>query len=79
MNFLKKMAIKLFWPKIKKDILAYVNCREIQAKYVNIINKKVNIPKLTEESEARLFNDIYDATRISIVEIIENIDINKIS
>ena len=78
MNFVKKMLIKMVWPRVKKELLAYVECKQMQAKYVDLINKKIDIPGLPEESEARVLNEIYDTTRDAIKEVINSIDIDVV-
>jgi len=77
MNWFQKMAIKLVWPKIKAITLGYVKSEEYQKKYVDFINKKIDIPRLSEELEEKLLNQIYDAGQEAIVEIIENFNVDE--
>lgn len=78
MNWFQKMAVKLFWPKLKDFLLDHVKSEESQKKYVDIINKKIDIPNLSEEAEKKLLDQIYDAGQEAIVEIVENFDVEKI-
>lgn len=78
MNWAKKILLKLAWPKIKNSILGYIKSEEYQKKYIDLINNKINIPNLDEAAEAKLLNQIYDATQVALTEIIENVDLDKI-
>lgn len=78
MNWAKKILLKLAWPKIKNSILGYIKSEEYQKKYIDLINNKINIPNLDESAEAKLLNQIYDATQVALTEIIENVDLDKI-
>lgn len=78
MNFIQKTAVKIVWPMIKKFLLDHVKSEVSQKKYVDIINKKLDIPNLSEDSEIKLLNQVYDAGQEAIAEMIENFDISKI-
>jgi hypothetical protein len=58
--------------------LGYIKSEEYQKKYIDLINNKINIPNLDEAAEAKLLNQIYDATQVALTEIIENVDLDKI-
>ena len=77
MNFIQKIAIKMLWPKIKKFLIDYIKSEETQKKYVELINQKLDIPNLSEDAEAKLLNQVYDAGQEALVEIVENFDIDK--
>lgn len=79
MKWLKKIVIKMAWPKVKKTVLEYVQSEEYQKKYTEAINKKLDIPNVSEESEAKLLNQVYDAGQEVIVEFIEGIDIEALT
>ncbi|MFW6247425.1 MAG: hypothetical protein ACOC22_04630 [bacterium] len=79
MNWLKEMIISMAWPSIKKFILEYVQSDEYQKELVAKINNKVDIPNVTEETEAMLFNQVYDAGQETIVEFVNNVDIKQIT
>ena len=79
MKWLKKIVIKMAWPKVKKMALEYVQSDEYQKKYTEAINKKLDIPNVSEESEAKLLNQVYDAGQEVIVEFIEGIDIESLA
>jgi len=77
MNWLKKIIIRMAWPKIKKILLSNVNSEKYQKLIVTKANKKVDIPGIPEKSEEKLFNDIYDATQEATTEMINGIDIEE--
>jgi len=77
MNFIQKIAIKMLWPKIKKFLIDYIKSEENQKKYVDLINRKLDIPNLSEDAEAKLLNQVYNAGQEALVEIVENFDIDK--
>ena len=77
MNFIQKMAIKMLWPKIKKFLIDHIKSEEIQKKYVDLINQKLDIPNLSEDAETKLLNQVYDAGQEALAEIVENFDIDK--
>ena len=60
-------------PLIKKYVIAELENKETKDKVIQIINEKIDIPKLTEKQEQKLFNQIFDALGESLVEIIEKI------
>jgi len=75
MNWIQKIGAKILWPRIKKEILKYVKCEEYQKRYIEIINKKIDIPNLSEEAETKLLNQIYDAVQEAVSEMIEKVEI----
>ena len=77
MNWFQKIALKMVWPKAKAFLIDYIKSEETQKKYVELINKKLDIPNLSEEAEAKLLNQVYDAGQEALVEIVENFDIEK--
>lgn len=78
MNWIQKTAVKIVWPLVKKFVLDHVKSEESQKKYVDIINKKLDIPNLSEEAENKLLNQVYDAGQEALAEIINNFDIEKV-
>ena len=79
MNYFKKMLVKIVWPRIKQFLINHIKSEETQKKYVEIINNKLDIPNLSDEAEAKLLNQVYDAGQEALVEIVENFDIDKIN
>jgi len=75
MNWIQKIGAKMLWPRIKKEVLKYVESEEYQKKYVEIINKKLDLPNLSEVAEAKLLNKIYDAGQEAVSEMIDKIEI----
>jgi len=67
----------MLWPKIKKFLIDYIKSEENQKKYVDLINRKLDIPNLSEDAEAKLLNQVYNAGQEALVEIVENFDIDK--
>jgi len=59
MNILGKLAFKLgkgyFFKQLEKE--------DFKKKIVQIVNEKVNIPKLNEKQERQLFSAVYDAIK----------------
>jgi hypothetical protein len=78
MNWIKKVLVIIAWPLIKKNLLKNIQSDEYQLKFTKKINDKIDIPNVSEESEAKLLNQIYDAGQEVIVEFIDNIDIKTI-
>lgn len=77
MNWFQKIAVKMLWPKIEQFLIEHIKSEETQKKYVDLINKKIDIPNLSEEAETKLLNQVYDAGQEALVEIVENFDIDK--
>ena len=77
MNWFQRMAVKMLWPRIKKFLIERIKSEEIQKKYIELINKKLDIPNLSEEAETKLLNQIYDAGQEALIEIVENVDLDK--
>jgi hypothetical protein len=78
MNWVQRVLSKMVWPKIKQEILKYIKSEETQKKYVDLINKKLDIPNLSEEAETKLLNQVYDAGQEALVEVVEGINLDKI-
>jgi len=78
MNWIQKTAVKVVWPMVKKFLLEHIKSEESQKKYVDIINRKLDIPNLSEEAETKLLNQVYDAGQEALVEIINNFDVEKL-
>lgn len=55
-----KFLLKIFKPLIKRRVAKMLQDEDIQAKIVNKINAKINIPKLTEAQEAERLNTLYN-------------------
>jgi len=69
--------MKMLWPKIKVFLINHIKSEENQKKYVELINQKLDIPNLSEEAEAKLLNQVYDAGQEALIEIVENFNIDK--
>lgn len=78
MNWIQRVLAKMVWPRIKQEILKYIKSEEVQKKYVDLINKKLDIPNLSEESETKLLNQVYDAGQAALAEVVEGINIDTI-
>ena len=66
-----KFLLNLAKPIIKKQAPKLVD--ENREVLVGIINAKVDLPKLTEEEESKLFEQIYDALGDAVVAVVEKI------
>jgi hypothetical protein len=77
-KWILKVAGNWFLPSIKKEALKYAESEELQKKYVKIINEKMDIPGITEETEKKLLDAAYDALQELAKENIDKIDIDKI-
>jgi hypothetical protein len=75
-KFILKLVVKWFLPSIKDELLKYIESIELQKKYVKILNEKIDIPGITEETEEKLIDAAYDAARELAKENINKIDIN---
>lgn len=76
MNWIQKTALKMVWPKAKEILINYIKNEENQKKYVELINKKLDIPNLSEESERKLLNQVYDAAQEATVEILDKVNLD---
>jgi hypothetical protein len=75
-KFILKLVAKWFLPSIKDELLKYIESIELQKKYVKILNEKIDIPGITEETEEKLIDAVYDAAQELAKENINKIDIN---
>jgi hypothetical protein len=64
-------VIKLVKEPVKKMVIARIKDPDIQKDIIARIAKKVDIPKLTPEQEAKFWNTTYDAVEEVLVEIVE--------
>ena len=78
MKFLKKLAIKMLYPRLKKIVLGYVESDEWQEQLTKKLNDKLDIPRISEATEKKIINQMYDACQELAVEAIESIDIDKL-
>lgn len=77
MNWFQKIAVKMLWPRIKTFLIEHIKSEATQKKYVDLINQKIDIPNLSDDADAKLLNQVYDAGQEALVEIVENFDIDK--
>jgi hypothetical protein len=78
MKWLKKLTLKMVWPLLKKKAIDYVESNEWQEKLTKRLNDKLDIPRISEETEKKIINQMYDAGQELAVEFIESIDIDKV-
>ena len=69
MGFIEKMM-----EDYKDDIIDKIFDDELQEKLVKALNNNVDIPFLSEKTEAKIFNAIYD----SIEDVVKNVMIEKL-
>jgi hypothetical protein len=78
MNWITKILVKFAWPKVKKYLLQYVESNEYQELLINKVNEKIDIPNVSEKSEKKLLNQIYDAGQEVAIEFIETFNIEEL-
>ena len=59
---------------IKKAIIEYLFNEEMKAKIVASLNENIDIPFISEKTEAKILNAIYD----SIEDVVKNVMIEKL-
>ncbi len=69
MNWLIKMAK----PLIKKILIKELEKEATRSLVIDLVNTKVDLPKLSEHEEEELFNKIYDAVQDSLNKIVERL------
>lgn len=69
MKFLVKMAKPLIKRVLKKEIEKESN----KVKLANMANEKLDIPKLEEDEEQKLFESLYDVLGEYILKVVERI------
>jgi hypothetical protein len=57
--------------KVKDDFMSVLNSEEMEDKIATAINKKVNIPFVSEASEQKLFKELVDVVTDLIAGIFE--------
>ena len=62
MNIFKKLGLKL----VKSFLLKKIQDDEFREKLATVINKKVDVPKLTEKQEQKLIKALIDAVCVYI-------------
>lgn len=70
---MKKWLFKMLKPFIKKIVSKQLENEEYQKIIIQKINDKIDIPKVDEETEAKTFNQIYDAIQELTIELIDNL------
>jgi len=78
MKWLKKLAVKMIYPRLKKMILGYIESDEWQKKLTEKLNAKLDIPRISEQTEAKIINQMYDAGQELATEFVESFDVDKI-
>ena len=69
MNFI----LKLFKPLLKRRLKKELVNTESRANLIKLVNGKIDIPKLTEEEEAKLFGQIYDVVQEHALTVIDRL------
>lgn len=65
--------VKLFKPLIKKLVLREIKNLETKKYIVDLVNSRLDIPKMTEAEEAKLLLQVYDASCEAAVTIIDRL------
>jgi hypothetical protein len=68
----KNIFIQWAWPMIQKMLIEYIKSDEYQKRFVELINTKLDIPNLSEASEFKLLNEVYDVAQEVALETIQN-------
>jgi hypothetical protein len=69
MSFLKDMI-----SEHKEDIINKIFDEELQEKIVSKLNENIDVPIISEKTEAKILNAIYD----SIEDVVKNVMIEKL-
>jgi len=78
MKWIKKMAIKMAWPLLKKALINQIKNEDYQKIVVDKAEKKIPDGSFTKKAQKEFLNTVYDASQEAAIETIENIDLNKI-
>ncbi|MFW6130575.1 MAG: hypothetical protein ACOC56_05260 [Atribacterota bacterium] len=78
MDWIKKLTLKMVWPLIKKKVIEYIESEEWQKKLVERINDKLDIPRISEATEKKIINQMYDAAQELAVEFVDGIDVDNL-
>lgn len=78
MDWIKKLTLKMVWPLIKKKVIEYIESEEWQKKLVERINDKLDIPRISETTEKKIINQMYDAAQELAVEFVDGIDVDNL-
>ena len=68
-NFL----IKLLKPFIKRRVIKELENKDNKKSLVEAVNHKIDLPKLTEEEEHKLYSQLYDLLKDHITLVIDRI------
>jgi hypothetical protein len=68
-----KFLGKMFKPLIKKMVKRELQSDANKIMLVNLVNDKVDIPKMTEKEEDKLFKQLYDVLGEHILLVIDRI------
>jgi len=69
LGFIARIAKRVLVPLIQRKL----KDEGVKGKLVDTINKRVNLPKLTEAEEEKLFNQLYDALVEAIGAVIDDL------
>jgi hypothetical protein len=65
-----KVLLRLFKKRIVKLLLSALDNDTLKKRIVDAINKKVNIPNMSEKQEEKLINTLYEILVATITETI---------
>lgn len=68
-----KILLKMFKPLLVKALKKELQDPKNKSDLVTLVNAKVNVPKLEEDEEERVFNQIYDVVRDILLLVVERI------
>lgn len=69
LGFIAKIAKRILVPLIQRKL----KDEAIRAKLVDAVNKRINLPKMTEEEERKLFTQLYDALVDAVGAVIDDL------
>lgn len=70
---MKKWLLRLILPYLKKRIKSVLNDDEFKTRIIKDVNKKMDLPKLDEEAERQILEQIYTALKSSIEITLDNV------
>lgn len=70
---MKKFILKMLKPFIKRQIKKVLGDEKYQKELIDKINKKVDIPKIDEATEAKALNQIYDTLQNLLIEVVDKL------
>jgi hypothetical protein len=70
---MKKFLLNILKPIVKSQAVKYIEDEKNKEKIVKFINEKLDLPNMDEAAEEKLLDQIYDALKVAIVDMSEEL------